>query len=58
MEEGHGASTIEQYGLFSGNMMQVFAENLPNMMNGYDILWVVLAVYMAWSIPKASGLKI
>lgn len=58
MEEGHGAAVEAQYGLFSGNMMQVFAENLPNMMSGYDLLWVGLAVFTAWSIPKASGLKI
>jgi hypothetical protein len=58
IEEGHPAATVEQYGLFSGNMMQVFAENLPNMMSGYDLLWVGLAVYTAWSIPKASALKI
>ncbi len=58
IEEGHPAATVEQYGLFSGNMMQVFAENLSGMMSGFDLLWVVIAVYVAWSIPKASGLKI
>jgi hypothetical protein len=58
IEEGHGATVAAQYSLFSGDMMQVFAENLPNMMSGYDLLWVGLAVYTAWSIPKASGLKI
>ena len=58
MEEGHGTSTVERFGLFSGGMMQVFAENLSAMMTPFDLLWVGLAVFTAWSIPKASGLKI
>ncbi len=57
LEEENGAAVAAEYGLFSGNMMQVFAENLPAMMGGYDLLWVGLAVVTAWGIPKASGLK-
>ena len=39
-------------------LVQFFGENITAMASGFDALWIVLAVYMAWSIPKASGLKI
>ena len=57
LQEENGAEVAAEYGLFSSNMMQAFAESLPEMMGGYDLLWVGLAVFTAWSIPKASGLK-
>jgi hypothetical protein len=39
-------------------MMQVFVQTLPEMVSFYDLLWVGLAVFTAWGIPKASGFKI
>ena len=54
----NGAALAAEYTLFSGKMMQVFAASLPSMAGGFDLLWVGLAVFTAWGIPKASGLKI
>ena len=57
MQEENGAAVAAEYGLLSGNMMQVFVQTLPEMVSFYDLLWVGLAVFTAWGIPKASGLK-
>ena len=55
--EEHGAKAVATMSMFSMEMIQFFGENLTAMASGMDALWIVLAVYMAWSIPKASGLK-
>jgi len=56
--EERGAEAAETMSMLSMEMVQFFGENITAMASGFDALWVVLAVYMAWSIPKASGLKI
>jgi len=56
--EERGAEAVATMSLFSMEMVQFFGENITAMASGFDALWIVLAVYMAWSIPKASGLKI
>ncbi len=38
--------------LFSMGLIQMFVKNISAMISGYDILWVLLAVVTAWSIPK------
>lgn len=43
--------------MFSGKVISLFVELLPKALSGYDALWVVIAVYTAWSIPKAIGIK-
>ena len=53
-----GAELVTQYSLFSVDTIQMFTENMSLVMSGYDLLWVGLAVYTAWGIPKASGIKI
>lgn len=53
-----GAEAAEAMSMLSMNAIQTFAANLNIMVSGFDLLWVGLAVYTAWSIPKASGLKI
>ena len=56
--EEKGTEAVESMSMFSMEMAQFFGENLTAMSSGFDALWIVLAVYTAWSIPKASGLKI
>jgi hypothetical protein len=55
--EEKGAEAVAEMSMFSMDMVQFFGDNLTAMASGMDALWIVLAVYMAWSIPKASGLK-
>ena len=56
--EERGAEAVETMSMFSMEMVQFFGENITAMASGFDLLWIGLAVYTAWSIPKASGLKI
>lgn len=56
--EEKGAEAVETMSMFSMEMAQFFGQNLTTMASGFDALWIILAVYTAWSIPKASGLKI
>lgn len=55
--EERGAEAVATMSMFSMEMVQFFAENITALAGGYDLLWIGLAVYTAWSIPKASGLK-
>ncbi len=57
-EEGVTPELLEQYSILSLDSIQVFMDNMSLMMSPYDLLWVGLAVYTAWGIPKASGIKI
>jgi len=59
MLEGQGnAEAAASLSVFSMGFIRFFFENLGNMAGGYDILWIVLAVWTAWSIPKSSGIKL
>ncbi len=56
--EDQGAAAAEAISLFSMDMASFFVTNLGSVASGFDLLWIALAVFTAWSIPKASGLKI
>ena len=43
---------LNQFTLFSGNMISSFIDNIGSMFGGFDILWVILAVGAAYKIPK------
>ena len=58
MAQEAGAEAISWMAMFSMGMIQFFAANITSMASGFDLLWIGLAVYTAWSIPKASGFKI
>ena len=53
-----GAEAVSWMSMFSMGMIKFFTANIASMAGGFDLLWIALAVYTAWSIPKASGLKI
>jgi hypothetical protein len=42
----------ESIGLFSGDMFDLFRENLDSVFGLFDLLWVGLAVASAWRIPQ------
>jgi hypothetical protein len=56
--QDQGAEAAETMSMFSVGGVQFFAENITSLASGFDLLWIALAVYTAWSIPKASGFKI
>lgn len=56
-------NVIEEYGEEAGaditflnpEVVAYFIEDLPVMVGAYDLLWVGIAVYVAWQIPQKSG---
>ncbi|MBU9713182.1 hypothetical protein [Evansella tamaricis] len=51
--EEFGAEFAAQFSIFSLGIIQSFFMDLTLMVNAFDLLWVVLAVFTAWKIPKA-----
>ena len=41
---------------FSPEFIEAFLATLPDMLSGFDLIFVGLAVVTAWGIPKAGGL--
>lgn len=48
----HGDNFGSSLSMFSGEAFQYFIENIGLRLNGFDLIWVILAVITAWSIPK------
>lgn len=40
-------------GVFSGETVEIFRENLGSVFTLFDLLWIGLAVFTAWRIPQA-----
>ncbi len=55
--EEFGAAAASYVTLFSVELIQIFIEAIPEIVSPYDILWIILAVIAAWSVPKGSGWK-
>ena len=55
--EDQGAAAAEAISLFSVDMASFFVTNIGSVASGFDLLWIALAVFTAWSISNASGLK-
>lgn len=56
--EKRGAGSEAQISLFSKKVVEVFIQNISSFLSGYDIIWVALAIYTAFRIPKALGVRI
>jgi len=54
----YGVEAASHLVLFSTQVWQVFLENMPSMLNGFDALWVILAVVTAWRIPRSMGIAV
>ena len=49
---------LEGFSVVSMEVIRYFIESAPELLSGYDILWVVLAVITAWRIPQGSGINV
>jgi len=56
--EGYGSEAASGVSLFSGDMLSTFMQAFGSLVSGFDLLWVALAVFTAWRIPKGLGLKV
>ncbi len=55
--KSYGADAAAAISIFSGKVILFFFSNIGSMLNGYDALWVILAIVTAWKIPKGIGIK-
>ena len=49
-EFGSGVASV-----FDGRTFSAFTDIIGDVFNGFDVLWVVFAVYTAWRIPQGQG---
>jgi hypothetical protein len=49
-ELGSGVASV-----FDGRTFSAFTEIIGELFSGFDVLWVVFAVYTAWRIPQGQG---
>ena len=55
--ERYGLEVASKVSLFSGRVVQAFIEGIGSMVSDADILWVILAVTTASSVPKMLWTK-
>ena len=56
-QEAEAGVTIE-IAFYSRELVELFFQSLPDILGGYDILWVILAVASAWKIPAPTGIAL
>ncbi len=52
-----GDAAASQVNLLSGDVIGLFFSAFGELLSPYDLLWIVLAIAAAWSIPRAVGAK-
>ena len=52
MMEGHGNNVASGLSMFSEEVFQCFVQNIGLRLNGFDVIWIILAVVTAWSLPQ------
>lgn len=52
-----GAEVASTISVFSINTITAFFSNLKDVVHVFDLIWFALAIYTAWNIPKAIGVK-
>lgn len=57
VEEDSGAEAVAEISLLSGKVMSFFMEKFFSMLGGFDVLFVMFAIYSAWKITRALNIK-
>jgi hypothetical protein len=53
--EDYGANYADEISLFSSDVFSFFIENLTEIADGFDILFIILAIYMAWRMLREGN---
>ena len=53
-----GAAAADSIGFFDSEVIDLFVEDADRVFGGYDLLWAAFAVYAAWRIPRAMGIRV
>ncbi len=56
-EAEEAGQAVPDVSVFEPAAIATFFVALPDLLSGFDILWVILAVVSAWSIPRGLGVK-
>jgi hypothetical protein len=54
LSEKFGPEAVKGMGAFTPSVAVDFITNIRYSFGGYDILWIILAISVAWSIPQSS----
>lgn len=57
MVKEYGTDAVSAFSISSLKVIKIFFENIGELASGYDVLWIALAIYTAWRIPKGIGLR-
>jgi hypothetical protein len=53
----YGDVAASQVGVLSDDVVNLFFSAFGELLSPYDLLWIVLAIAAAWSIPRAVGAR-
>jgi hypothetical protein len=53
-----GDEAADSIGFLDSEVIDLFVEDADRVFGGYDLLWAAFAVYAAWRIPRAMGIRV
>ena len=53
-----GDEAADSVGFLDSEVIDLFVEDADRVFGGYDLLWAAFAVYAAWRIPRAMGIRV
>jgi hypothetical protein len=53
-----GDEAADSIGFLDSEVIDLFVEDADRVFGGYDLLWAAFAVYAAWRIPRAVGIRV
>jgi len=53
-----GDEAADSIGFLNSEVIDLFVEDADRVFGGYDLLWAAFAVYAAWRIPRAMGIRV
>jgi hypothetical protein len=56
--EEHGQEAADAISYVGGNTVEVFFDLLPEVVRPFDALWLILALGIAWRIPKPTEIRV
>jgi len=58
VREEFGDEAADSVGFLDSEVIDLFIEDADRVFGGYDLLWAAFAVYAAWRIPRAMGIRV
>jgi hypothetical protein len=58
VREEFGDEAADSISFLDSEVIDLFVEDADRVFGGYDLLWAAFAVYAAWRIPRAMGIRV